>query len=68
VNYAPVGGGFAIFVAQWLGPIVALGLHEMPRVAADLARLSGTVITPEEYGLAFREIGSARWPSFFFGA
>lgn len=62
------GGGFNFIIAQWLGPLVAVGLHEVARLAAHLYRRSGrrVRVLPEEYVRLWREMREARNPSYFF--
>lgn len=63
-TWAPDAGGFAFafLVASLAG--AALGLHELPGLAAAIYRRTGTLITPDEYREAWSDIRSARWPSF----
>ena len=53
-------GGFVCVIGQWLGPLVAVGLAEMRRLATALAQRSGCLITPDEYETAWRELREGR--------
>lgn len=56
VDWDPAIGGFKGMIFSILGPLVAVGLHEMPGIAAELLRRSRTRIRPEEYARAWREL------------
>jgi hypothetical protein len=67
ITYELPSGGFAALVAS-LGPLIGVGLDQMGRVAAELHRLTGTLILPHEHAQAWRDIRSARHPRhFLFG-
>ena len=58
--------GFVCVIGQWLGPLVAVGLSEMRRLATELSRRSPHLITPDEYMTAWRELREARNRRFYF--
>ena len=58
--------GFVCIIGQWLGPLVAVGLSEMRRLAMELSRRSPHLITPDEYMTAWRELREARNRRFYF--
>ena len=65
LDYYPPSGGFFFLLASWLPPVAgALDLAHMPRVAGELYRRTGTLLSPAEYGPAFREWNAWRRPAF----
>jgi hypothetical protein len=58
VTWEPVIGGFKAMIVGLLGPLVAVGLAEMPRIAREVFRRSKTRtrIEPAEYFRAWREL------------
>lgn len=60
VEWYPGGGGFACLVGSLAG--AALGLAEMAALAQALHRRTRTLITPDEYAAAWRDIRGHRWP------
>jgi hypothetical protein len=64
VIYQMPSGGFAALVAS-LGPLVALGLGDLARLAAELYRRTGALILPGEYAQVWQELQSARYPRHF---
>jgi hypothetical protein len=50
-----IGGGVAM-IFQLLGPLVAVGLHEMPRLGLELFRRHGLRMRPEELRRAWLEM------------
>ena len=65
VDFVPVIGGFISMVGQWLGPVVAVGLGDMARIAAAVHARSRTLIKPEEYRQAWQELRAALYPAHF---
>lgn len=63
VTYNPAGGGFAFLCGSLAG--AALGLAEMAGLARAIHRKTRTLITPDEYREAWREIREYRHPRFF---
>jgi len=55
VEWFPVSG-FTAFIVQVLGPMTALGLHEMVRVSAELWRRSRTRLLSHEMERAWRDL------------
>jgi hypothetical protein len=64
LDYTPVLGGF-IFHMLFMGPLIALGLHEMPALARALQRRTEFLIQPHEYERAWREWREHRFPRHF---
>lgn len=56
VDWDPQIAGFKAFMFSVLGPLAAVGLHEMPRLAAEIFRRSRTRIPPADYLRAWREL------------
>lgn len=68
VTGVPFAGGIAQLIAS-LGPLVAVGLHEMPKLIRHLYRVSSprrVLIEPHEVTLAWREMREDRHPRHFF--
>lgn len=67
ITWTPASGGFACLVGSLAG--AALGLAEMAGLARALHRRTGTLITPDEYLAAWRDIRGHRRPmTFLLGA
>jgi hypothetical protein len=64
LTYVPVVGGF-VFHMLFMGPLIALGLHEMPALARALQRRTEFLIQPHEYERAWREWREHRFPRHF---
>lgn len=60
VDWDPAISGFKAFLFSVLGPLAAVGLHEMPGLAAEVMRRSRTRISPDEYLRAWRELREDR--------
>lgn len=60
VTWSPAGNGFVCLVGSLAG--AALGLAEMAGLARALHRRTGTLITPDEYLAAWRDIRGHRRP------
>lgn len=67
VTHTVFAGGFVLLMLEWLGPLVAVGLHEMPSVARGLYRESGRRhrLLPEELVTAWRELREGRYAKHF---
>ncbi len=65
VDWDPAITGFKAFLFSVLGPLVAVGLHEMPGLAAEVLRRARTRIPPEEYLRAWRELREDRGRRYF---
>lgn len=65
IDHAAYKGGFVAMILELLGPLVAVGLHEMPRLTRELFRRSLTLYRPDEYGRAWRELRDYRAPRYF---
>jgi hypothetical protein len=65
VDWDPAIGGFKAFLFSVLGPLVAVGLHEMPGIAAEVLRRSRTLIPPDECVRAWRELREDRGRRYF---
>lgn len=61
-------GAFAALMLQWLGPLVAVGLHELPKIAGAIrARSRGRVrFHRAELEPAWRELREYRYPRSWF--
>lgn len=68
VVWTPPSGGFVFFLFQWLGPLVAIGLADMPKLASAIHRLSRSrvLIRPDEYAQAWRDLRDYRAPRHWF--
>lgn len=64
VNWLIPSGGFVDLAGSLVG--AALGLHEMAALARACLRVSGHLITPDEYVHAWREITSAKRTAYAF--
>lgn len=64
VEWYPISG-FKGMLLGLLGPLVAVGLAEMPAIARDLARRTRTRILPREYEAAWRELREDRRRVYF---
>lgn len=64
VTYLASGGGL-VFMIGALGPLVAIGLHELPAIARALYRKTGKLLLPDEYMAAWRALRAARHPRYF---
>jgi hypothetical protein len=64
VNWDPAISGFKGLLLA-LGPLVAVGLAEMPAIARELARRTRTRILPREYAAAWRELREDRARRYF---
>lgn len=60
-----VSGGFSYIIGSRLGPFIAIGLHEIGKLAAHLYRVSGIRIEPHELLRAWRELRDDRHPVIF---
>jgi hypothetical protein len=60
VDYNFVSGVTVAMIFQWLGPLVAVGLHEMPALSRELWRRSGIFLRPRELEAAWREMREDR--------
>lgn len=65
VTYVSSPGGLIFLFLQWFGPLVAISLHEIPRLAAALHARSRTLIEPREYADVYRELREARYARHF---
>lgn len=65
VDWDPAINGLKGMMFSILGPLVAVGLHEMPGLAAELWRRGRTRITPDEYLRAWRELREDRGRRYF---
>lgn len=61
-----IAGSFVFFAASLFGPIVALGLHELPRLARVMFQKTRIMIQPHEYEGIWREFRDARYAKHFF--
>jgi hypothetical protein len=69
ITWEPIVGGFKAMMISILGPLVAVGLAEMPAIARDLFRRGRTRLAPENYARAWRELREIPGTSFVdFGA
>ena len=69
VTYSVPSGGFAFLVASFLGPLIAIGIRDLPGIARAVwarDRRWRHVIEPGEYLAALRDLREARWPCYFF--
>lgn len=68
VTFIAPDGGFAFLIGQYLGPLVAVGLHEMPALLREIERLSRRRLRflPGEGLTAWRELREASRRRFFF--
>lgn len=69
VVWTPPSGGFVSLILHWLGPLVAVGLAEMPKLCRAVYGASGRrrlIIRPDEYEQAFRDLRDYRAPRFWF--
>lgn len=68
LTFVPPSGGFAALVIQWLGPLVAVGLHEIPKIAQAIHRKTrgDLLIQPSEYAAVYRELREGRFARHFF--
>jgi hypothetical protein len=64
VDWDPAISGFKGMLLA-LGPLVAIGLAEMPAIARELARRTRTRILPHEYAAAWRELREDRARRYF---
>jgi hypothetical protein len=60
VDFNYVTGVTVAMILQWLGPLVAVGLYEMPRLALELRRRSGILLRRHELEAAWREMREHR--------
>lgn len=60
VSYEFVSGVTVAMIFQWLGPLVAVGLNEMPRLSLELWRRAGVYLRPHELEPAWRELREDR--------
>lgn len=56
LDVTPLTGGFTSLIASVVGPLAGLLLSEMPKLAAHVAARTRTLITPDEYMAAWREV------------
>lgn len=52
IEQAVVAGGFVAIIFQWLGPLVAVGLHELPALRREVYRASGRRVWLHRHELA----------------
>jgi hypothetical protein len=64
LDYNPPNNAF-VFLLCSLGPLVAVGLHEMARLAQAVYARTGSLIQQHEYEIAWRELVAYRWPTYF---
>lgn len=64
VSWERAGG--LVFLLLSLGPLCAVGLHEMSKLASLIQARTGTLIRPHEYLDAWRELKSYRHPRHIF--
>ncbi len=62
VIYRVPSGGFAFLIGSLAG--AALGLNEMAALARTVYRKTGTLIRPDEYSEAWRDVRDYRHPKF----
>lgn len=65
ITYQLLAGIMPYMLLQ-VGALIALGLHELPKVAAALARQTGHRLHADEYEQAWRELQAYRHPRFYF--
>jgi hypothetical protein len=65
IDHAAAKGMTIAMLFQWLGPLVAVGLHEMPGLTRELFRRSLTLIRPDEHEWAWRALRDHRAPRSF---
>jgi hypothetical protein len=67
LSYEPVSGGFAALVFSVLGPLVAVGLTEIPRLAREIAlRTRGCIrLRSDEHAAIFRDLREGRYARHF---
>lgn len=71
VDYNIDAGGFAYLCSSLIGPLVAVGLLELPRLVAALYRADRRwrrVIRPDEYAQLWRALREDRRRRYFFAA
>jgi hypothetical protein len=60
VDFEFVNGVTSVIMFQWLGPLIAVGLAEMPKLARELFRRSGIRLHPHELRAAWMEMRQDR--------
>lgn len=65
VQWSAGGGGFMALIMA-LGPLVAVGLHELPALALAVQARTRSLILPGEYVTAWRELREWRHPRHVF--
>ena len=62
--YVQLGVGMVLQLGS-LGPLVAVGLSDLPGIAREVFLRTGQIITPDEYLSTWRELREWRWPRHF---
>lgn len=65
IVYTVIGGGM-IFLIGSLGPLIAVGLEQIPALAREIFRRTGSRLDRAEHAALFREIREWRYPKYFF--
>lgn len=66
ISWDPIIGGFRAMLISVLGPLVAVGLAEMPAIAREVFRRSRTRIAPAAYARLWREVREDRARRYVF--
>lgn len=67
MTFSAPPGGFIALISSFLGPLVAVGIHEIPKLAGHIHRLTkgDLLIQPEEYVALYRELREGRRAKHF---